>query len=166
MDDKPVEKSRPFIMKAHTRRRNRYSRNTALNIGFQIAPMIDVVFVILLFFMVKAGDIQRENAHVSKLPGGPGCGMVDMPDEIAITIAEDGQVALNEDPLDSPEAKDLKELANNLTRLREAADATRSKVLVTIIADEMAQYQRIVDVMDALSRAEISNVTFVASAVE
>ena len=106
-----MEKSRPPYMK--TRRRNRYARNTALNLGFQIAPMIDVVFVILLFFMVKAGDIQVENAHVTKLPS-PFNVAVDTPDEIAITIAEDGQVALNDDPLDSPEAKDLKELAHNL----------------------------------------------------
>jgi biopolymer transport protein ExbD len=153
----------PLIMKS--RRRNRYSRNTAVNLGFQIAPMIDVVFVILLFFMVKAGDIQIEKAHVSKLPGGPGP-VVNTPDEIAITIAEDGQVALNDDPLDSPEATDLKELAQNLKVLKESADSTQSQVLVTVLADEMAQYQRVVDVMDALSRAKIGNVTFAANSAE
>ena len=43
-----------------------------VNLGFQIAPMIDVVFVILLFFIVQASDIQVENAHVTKLPGHRG----------------------------------------------------------------------------------------------
>ena len=31
------------------------------NFGFQIAPMIDVVFVIMLFFMVMAGAVKVEN---------------------------------------------------------------------------------------------------------
>jgi biopolymer transport protein ExbD len=91
---------------------------------------------------------------------------VDTPDEIAITIAEDGQVALNDDPLDSPEATDLKELAHNLKVLKEGADSTQSQVLVTVVADEMARYQRVIDVMDALSRAKISDVTFAANTAE
>lgn len=152
-------------MKARKLRRNRYSKNNALNLGFQIAPMIDVVFVILLFFMVKAGDIQTEKSHNTRLPS-PYSVAVDTPDEIAITIAEDGQVALNDDPLDSPEATDLKELAHNLRVLKEGADSTQSQVLVTVVADEMARYQRVIDVMDALSRAKISDVTFAANTAE
>ena len=142
-------------------RRKRYSRDSTLKLGFQIAPMIDVVFVILLFFMVKAGELQIEKAHNTRLPGSPCCTeRVDMPDEIAISIARDGQVALNEDPLDSPEATDLKELAHQLTALKQAADTTQSPVLVTIMADELARYQRVVDVLDALSRAQIASITF------
>ena len=37
-------------------------------VGFQIAPMIDVVFVIMLFFMVQAGDRQVETELKMKLP--------------------------------------------------------------------------------------------------
>lgn len=150
-------------MKTKTRRRSRYSNNSSVNLGFQIAPMIDVVFVILLFFMVKAGDIQVEKSHNTRLPSGPG---LSTPDEIAITIAEDGQVALNDDPLDSPEAKDLKELAHNLKALKEASDSSQSQLLITVIADEFASYQRVVDVMDALSQAKIGNVTFAANTAE
>ena len=51
------------------RKRHRRKANAEVNLGFQIAPMIDVVFVILLFFIVQASDIQVENAHVTKLPG-------------------------------------------------------------------------------------------------
>ena len=35
----------------------------------QIAPMIDVVFVIMLFFMVMAGAVKRENELNTTLPG-------------------------------------------------------------------------------------------------
>lgn len=136
--------------------------------GFQIAPMIDVVFVILLFFMVKAGDIQVENAHITKLPGTAEVTdtPTSMPDEISIVVEDDGQIYLNEDPLDSPESKDLPQLASNLFALKQSAESTQSQVLVTIYANELAKYERVVDVLDALTRAQISNVTFQAGAPE
>lgn len=125
--------------------------------------MIDVVFVILLFFIVQASDIQVENAHNTKLPGTEETeSETPLPDEISIRIEDDGQVYLNDDPLDTPEAKLLPELAGNLNQLRESSDASKSEVLVTIYANELAKYERVVDVLDALSRAKISNVTFQA----
>ena len=42
------------------------------NLGFQIAPMIDVVFVIMLFFMVMAGAVKVERELNTKLPGHRG----------------------------------------------------------------------------------------------
>lgn len=148
-------------------RRHRRKANAEVNLGFQIAPMIDVVFVILLFFIVQASDIQVENAHVTKLPGTKELedGIV-TPDEIAVRIEDDGQVYLNDDPLDTPEAKDLLEFASNLNQLRESSDASKSEVLVTIYANDLARYERVVDVLDALSRAKISNVSFQAGSSE
>ena len=138
-----------------------------VNLGFQIAPMIDVVFVILLFFIVQASDIQVENAHVTKLPGTvETAGETILPDEIAVRIEDDGQVYLNDDPLDTPTAKNLPEFAGSLNNLRESSDASKSKLLVTIYANELARYERVVDVLDALSRAKISDVSFQAGSPE
>ncbi|PAW67065.1 MAG: hypothetical protein B9S30_07545 [Verrucomicrobiia bacterium Tous-C5FEB] len=149
------------------RRRHRRKANAEVNLGFQIAPMIDVVFVILLFFIVSASDIQVENAHVTKLPGTVETQSdTPMPDEIAISIEDDGQVFLNDDPLDTPEAKMLPELASNLNQLRESSEASKSEVLVTIYANELARYERVVDVLDAMSRAKITNVSFQAGSPE
>jgi|LakMenEpi13Jul12_1017406.scaffolds.fasta_scaffold15669_1 biopolymer transport protein ExbD len=149
------------------RHRHRRKANAEVNIGFQIAPMIDVVFVILLFFIVSASDIQVENAHVTKLPGTVETQSdTPMPDEIAISIEDDGQVFLNDDPLDTPEAKMLPELASNLNQLRESSEASKSEVLVTIYANELARYERVVDVLDAMSRAKITNVSFQAGSPE
>jgi biopolymer transport protein ExbD len=149
------------------RRRHRRKANAEVNLGFQIAPMIDVVFVILLFFIVSASDIQVENAHVTKLPGTVETQSdTPTPDEIAVTIEDDGQVSLNDDPLDTPEAKLLPELASNLSQLRESSAASKSEVLVTIYANELARYERVVDVLDALSRAKITNVSFQAGSPE
>ena len=148
-------------------RRHRRKANAEVNLGFQIAPMIDVVFVILLFFIVQASDIQVENAHVTKLPGTVELkeGIV-TPDEIAVRVEDDGQVYLNDDPLDTPEAKLLPEFASNLNQLRESSDAAKTEVLVTIYANDLARFERVVDVLDALSRAKISNVSFQAGSSE
>lgn len=147
------------------KKRRRKKTNAEINLGFQIAPMIDVVFVILLFFIVQASSIQVENAHNTKLPGTEETDSeTPLPDEISIRVEEDGQVYLNDDPLDTPEAKLLPELAGNLHQLKESSDASKSEVLVTIYANDMARYDRVVDVLDALSRANISNVTFQAGA--
>jgi biopolymer transport protein ExbD len=149
-------------------KRRKRKQSAEVNLGFQIAPMIDVVFVIMLYFMVMAGAVQVENAHNTKLPGTVQVENSDtpMPDEIAIRIEDDGFVYLNDDPLDAPEIKHLPELASNLNQLRESSEASRSEVLVTIYAAEQAKYERVVDVLDALSRARIANVTFQAGAPE
>ena len=148
------------------KRRHRRMQSSEVNLGFQIAPMIDVVFVIMLYFMVMAGAVQVENAHNTKLPGdvkvSADTAETPMLDEIAIRVEDDGQVYLNDDPLDTPEDKSLKELAGSLNQLRETSLAAKSDVLVTIYANEFAKYERVVDVLDALGRAKISNVTFQA----
>ncbi|MDH4445124.1 MAG: biopolymer transporter ExbD [Akkermansiaceae bacterium] len=148
-------------------RRSKRKLSGEVNLGFQIAPMIDVVFVIMLYFMVMAGAVQVENAHNTKLPGTVATETdTPMPDEIAVRIEDDGQVYLNDDPLDTPEAKQLPEFTNNLKQLHDSSMASKSEVLVTIYANELARYERVVDVLDALSRAEISNVTFQAGSPE
>lgn len=129
--------------------------------------MIDVVFVILLFFIVQASDIQVENAHVTKLPGTvESKEAVSLPDEVAVRIEDDGQVYLNDDPLDSPTTKNLPEFASSLNQLRESSDASKAEILVTIYANELARYERVVDVLDALSRAKITNLSFQAGSPE
>jgi biopolymer transport protein ExbD len=146
-------------MKSRRKRRE----SSEVNLGFQIAPMIDVVFVIMLYFMVMAGAVQVENAHNTKLPGTVATESdTPLPDEISVRVEDDGQVYLNDDPLDTPESKNLPEFAGNLNQLRESSTASKSEVLVTIYANEFAHYERVIDVLDALSRAKISNVTFQA----
>lgn len=150
-------------MRGHRRRK----QSSEVNLGFQIAPMIDVVFVIMLYFMVMAGAVQVENAHNTKLPGSVVSeSSTPLPDEIAIRVEDDGQVYLNDDPLDDLTSKSLPELRGNLNQLRESSEASKSEVLVTIYASETAQYGRVVDVLDALSIAKISNVTFQAGSYE
>ena len=148
-------------------KRDPHAKKTSeVNLGFQIAPMIDVVFVIMLFFMVMAGSLKVERTHSPGLPGITPEGSLSLLDEICIRIEDDGQVYLNDDPLDSADARNLPELAHNLVQLRESSATSKSDLLVTIDADELASYQRVVDVLDALSFAHIAKVTCTAGAAE
>ncbi|MCB1208901.1 MAG: biopolymer transporter ExbD [Verrucomicrobiales bacterium] len=133
-----------------------------VNAGFQIAPMIDVVFVIMLFFMVMAGAVKVERELKTQLPGigTPANSDEQQPDEITVTVEESGTVTLNEEEFDSPDKKSLPDFTANLMRLKQEADSRGAKVLVTIQAEEQALYERIIDVLNAMAKARISNVTF------
>jgi biopolymer transport protein ExbD len=129
--------------------------------GFQIAPMIDVVFVIMLFFMVMAGAVKIENELNSQLPGVAETeNSTEFVDEQIIAISDVGEVTLNDEPFDSPQSKDLPQLKATLLRLKQNADAAKAPAVVTIISDEQAKYSRAIDVLDALAVAKIDNVTF------
>ena len=137
------------------------------NLGFQIAPMIDVVFVIMLFFMVMAGAVKVERELNTKLPGSAETsGPTDFVDEIIINIAEDGEVTLNDEPMDPPSSREMTNLRGTLMRLKQASDAAKAPTLVTIVSEPEAKYSRTIDVLDALAVAAIENVTFTVSEEE
>jgi biopolymer transport protein ExbD len=132
--------------------------------GFQIAPMIDVVFVIMLFFMVMAGAVKVENELNTTLPGSAeSANAVEFVDEIIIGISEGGEVTLNDEPFDSPQSPTLPRLLETLMRLKQNADNAKTPVVVTIVSDPYAKYSRTINVLDALAVAKIDNVTFSVS---
>jgi len=139
-------------MKAHFKRQSASEASP----GFQIAPMIDVVFVIMLFFMVMAGAVQKEVSQFTRLPMVMPDASTAPPLEVAIRIDGDGQVSLNEDPLDGPGEGSLAQLADQLHLIKTGTD----DVSVAIQAESDVSYQRVMDVLDAVGLANIRNVTF------
>mgnify|MGYP000539250257 FL=1 len=135
--------------------------------GFQIAPMIDVVFVIMLFFMVMAGAVKVEHELKTTLPGNAETSTAtEIPDEITIGVSENGQITINEDPVGTPQDKTLDGLFNEMTKLKQAAVQSKTKLLITVQAEEAARYERVINVLDVLARADINNVTFAVAEPE
>jgi biopolymer transport protein ExbD len=131
------------------------------DVGFQIAPMIDVVFVIMLFFMVMAGAVKVEHELKTTLPGNVDTAKeTEMPDELTISVSENGQVSLNDEAISTPQDKELVQLFQEMKRAKQNADSGKTKLLVTVQAEETARYERVVNVLDVLAQAEVSNVTF------
>jgi biopolymer transport protein ExbD len=137
------------------------------DLGFQIAPMIDVVFVIMLFFMVMAGSVKVEKELNSQLPGNAETsGATEFVDEQVITITEAGEVSLNDEPLSPPDDRTMDRLKSTLVRLKEASDQAKSPTLVTVVSEPAAKYSRTIDVLDALAVSGINNVTFTVTEEE
>ena len=146
----------------HTHAMKHRIHSEDMTIGFQIAPMIDVVFVIMLFFMVMTGTMKVEHELATKLPcPDDPTKVIEYPaEEITIGILEDGTVTLNEAAFDSPKDKRMPTLTHTLQRLAESSARQKQKLLVTIQAEEQASYERIIDVLNTLHKAQIQNVTF------
>lgn len=137
------------------------------DVGFQIAPMIDVVFVILVFFMSLAAQIRIEQILQTKLPGVAVAGTpTEFVDEQILQVTVDGEVTLNDEAFDSPDSRDLPQLTNTLGQLKASSDAAKSKLVVTLISAPDSPYYRTIDVLNALAVAGVTNVTFTAAEPE
>ncbi|NDD71478.1 hypothetical protein EBZ97_05485, partial [bacterium] len=81
-----------------------------------------VVFVIMLFFMVMAGAVKVEHELKTTLPGNAETAKeTEMPDEVTIGVAENGQITINEDPVGQPQDRELEGLFNEMTKMAQAA---------------------------------------------
>lgn len=131
------------------------------DVGFQIAPMIDVVFVILVFFMALAAQIKIEQILMTKLPGvAVASTTTEFIDEQILSIGDDGEVTLNDEAYDSANSHEMPQLTGTLIRLKTSSDAAKGKVVVTLISNPESPYYRTIDVLNALAVAGITNVTF------
>ncbi|NCC51169.1 MAG: biopolymer transporter ExbD [Spartobacteria bacterium] len=126
-----------------------------------ITPMIDCVFLLLIFFMVTS-TLHRQEADISfALPGiADQSEPVEIPDEQIIEINADGRVLLNELEYDAPDVSDLPELVDMLTRFKATAEANQVDAMITIAPAARVKHQRVVDVLNACAAAKIANVTF------
>ena len=136
-------------------------------VEMQMGPMIDMVFLLLVFFMVTAKPVKQESDISLGLPGTVAQEeALDLPDEQRIRIADDGSIMLNDSVLGAPADAALGELVATLKRFKESADANTSEALVTLDAADGTNHQRIVDVLNACARADITGVTFADSEAE
>ena len=126
-----------------------------------MTPMIDCVFLLLVFFMVST-TFNKQEADISfALPGTAAqSDSVEIPDEQIIQITEAGNVFLNDLEYDKPTDPDMPELVKTLTLFRQTAEANQVPAMITIAPEDNVKQQRVVDVLNACTAAKIANVTF------
>lgn len=136
-------------------------RPSEVAMKIDMTPMIDCVFLLLVFFMVGT-TLHRQEADISfSLPGlAEQSEAVEIPDEQIIEINADGSVVLNDLQYDSPANSVLPELTETLKRFRESAEANKTESMITIAPAADVKQQRVVDVLNACAVAKIKNVTF------
>ncbi|MFM7373772.1 MAG: ExbD/TolR family protein [Chthoniobacterales bacterium] len=136
-------------------------------VEMQMGPMIDMVFLLLVFFMVAAKPVKQESDVSLGLPGTVAAEeAVELPDEQRIRVEDDGSIVLNDSVLAAPNDTELVGLVATLKRFKESADANKADALVTLDAADGTNQQRIVDVLNACAKADITGVTFSDSASE
>lgn len=126
--------------------------------GFQIAPMVDVVFVLLLFFMASAGSqvIERE-LNISLPSGRGGAASGPPPTPMIIDIDATGVVSMNNRVFDTPASKELPELR---AQLKDNIDRFGKDNPVIIRPNDNARQERIIDVLNSAASAGVKNLTF------
>ena len=121
---------------------------------FQIAPMVDVVFVLMLFFLACAGWRVNERELNAQLPGPSApFGTAGI---IIIDITAEGQVSANDLSLGSPADKRIPALRDWL----KATERFGRENPVYIRPHPAARHERIMDVLNACRAAGIEKVTF------
>ena len=130
-------------------------------VGLQIAPLIDCVFLLLIYFMVSS-SLKRSEAELSlTLPGQVSQAVeLRMPDEQIVEVRADGSIVLNEKTYADPAKTDLAGFEKMLTRYREASSMVSTPAMLTIAAAEESVHERVIDVLNACAGAGITNVTF------
>jgi len=134
----------------------RPQKNTELELN--LTPMIDVVFLLLIFFMVTTTFDEKTEMSI-ELPqvhrSQPKQEIV----EVNLSISADGTYYLNQQKLSGDSLQDLSQA------ILDAARKQRSLKLL-INADAETPHQSVMTALEAASRAGISNIGFAAAVTE
>jgi biopolymer transport protein ExbD len=127
--------------------------------AFTVSAMIDVSFLLLIFFLVTSTLHKEESDLGVKFPGHEGHGSVTI-DFFEVTIAADGAIVVYGETLDrDPAKRSLPRLRDWLRDYKRAANLSGDKPLVVVLADDNADTQRLVDVLNCLAEVGIPDVT-------
>ncbi len=119
--------------------------------GIQLAPLVDVLLLLLIFFLMTWNAARNENELDVKVPKASSAKEKSAPvGDIIVNVKTDGDVVVNRRTLSAPELSDL---LKNLVHL----DADQA---VVIRGDETGAYKHVINVLNICSEAGISNVAF------
>jgi biopolymer transport protein ExbD len=114
-----------------------------------VTPMLDVAYVLLLIFIIMTtATVQGITVNLPKASSSPSLAK---PKTKAISISQDGTLYLDTYPVT------LQELETRLGQLK----AATPDLPVVIKADGSIEYQKVVEVLDIVTRLEISQLGLV-----
>ena len=130
---------------------NLRSRATPVHPGIQLAPLVDVLLLLLIFFLMTWNAARSENELDVKVPKASAAKEKTAPiGDVVVNVKADGNVVVNRRTLTGPE---LGELLKGLVRLN-------SEQAVVIRGDEVGAYKNIIGVLNICTEAGITNVAF------
>ena len=125
--------------------------------GFQIAPMVDIVFLLLIFFLVTWNFSRSETELDVKVPKArEGKETRRAVGEVIINVKTNGTVVMNRRQMNATELQDT---------LQKIASLYPDQAVI-LRGDENTDYRHVVEVLDICRRANIWNVAFATSRPE
>lgn len=116
-----------------------------------ITPLIDVVFLLLIFFMVTT-TFQKDAELNINLPQASATETADKTKPIEISINQNGRYYINGKELTNGRAQTIQ------NALQEASLGQKDRALV-IRGDAKANYQNVITVMDVASKLGLVNIS-------
>ncbi len=130
----------------------KFHRQTSQDdVSINLTPLIDVVFLLLIFFMVSTTFKDKAELAIT-LPESSGAAQAQKSQPIEIRISKSGEYAVNGTGLSNGRMETVK------TALSEASRGDTKKPLV-ITADADASYQSVVRAMDAAGQLGFVNLS-------
>jgi len=134
--------------------------------GLDISSLIDVCFLLLIYFLVTTTIVKQEQDLPMALPSMTPS---ETPPEIRpllITVDTGGFIYLSSEGSakelveSDPDSRDLPNLMPRLEIYARVARSSSSEPVVQIYVDAEAKQQRVIDVLNSLAATGISKVTF------
>ena len=129
------------------------SRNYHQSLRFNITPLIDIVFLLIIFFLVASHFVRNENVEAVELPRATQhqADLDESPRRLVVTITADHQMQVAGKPVD------LLAVEQMIVAGREA-DPNRFEVRIR--GDRTVPYELIKPILVACARARVSDVKF------
>ena len=119
--------------------------------GIQLAPLVDVLLLLLIFFLMTWNAARNENELDVKVPKASAAKEKNANiGDVVVNVKTDGNVVVNRRTLSGAE---LTELLKGLVQLN-------AEQAVVIRGDEAGAYKNIVEVLNICSLSGVSNVAF------
>lgn len=130
-----------------------------------LTPMIDIVFLLLIFFMATTSLIKSEADLEIQLPSPLSIVKPERPPELTdkhiIDIMPDGSVYLNGGMVDSNQGNQIvQKLANTLKRLKASSDRMQIETVIIVQADPASPHYKTMQVLDSCAASQIKYVSF------
>lgn len=123
-----------------------------------LTPLIDVVFLMLIFFMVSTTFVSQARLNVT-LPESEQASSSDDDDGLALTINAQGRMFLDGDALVNSKLETVRRALDQAVGERDP-----KTVRLVIQADADARHQAVITVLDAAGQLGLSRVGMAASA--
>ena len=126
-----------------------------------ISPLIDVGFLLLIYFLVTT-TLEPQEADIGLILPGVATTESDpvKVDQMLIKITGDSAVAVNGEVVDTdPNDRDLANLADRLERYAATAENAGTEAMVVVDCDDDVPEQRFIDVLNSCAAYGLKNIT-------